>query len=590
MSHGETFAQALLCRPVMAPIKIKTKTFDGTQEERGWPSSRYDPQRQRSLTDPDNIDLDGGGRSHDQQYQRKRPSLSSSVMLRGEFTESSEPSKTRRRSYNDDLLLDYLNDNHGGGLNDDSNHSNSNTRRKSLPADFHTLETTESQPMLDYGKFFHDTSQSTDLTPSVYAPGQLHQGQEFQQHYNIIQNNIIQKQQQEIERLNSMVKTSTPPTTFSSSDDAPPYSDNFPSSSSSSSSLQQNNVEFVSTLRSMQETLCNLGSTVSTLQDDIAMERITKAFEIVESSARYILSGDSPMAYASLSEAWEIIEYLQTRLSGVASGAATMAEYQTLPQLNMQGVGSMNMEGVGSMSNWQDSQSSLNGVTFPIVHVREKNANGALVCMAVGCSKNAQGRTMATRFAFCRKHHNMYLIQTGQVESWSCECGHQVAVSSDRCGICHRWRRGMKPSMKPSERRMSSTDHSTTSLESMPKQLLDVSSLICDALPPPSDNDPTIIMHRLKKLMEMTQLSHQLLEVRAHVHTTFCEASICIYHTSYAQYYNRVTIYLCIPQRSQAHSETMVQSSRTRLAHLAVLDWGATEETNSGGSKQGSIY
>ena len=33
----------------------------------------------------------------------------------------------------------------GGGLNDDSNHSNSNTRRKSLPADFHTLETTESQ-------------------------------------------------------------------------------------------------------------------------------------------------------------------------------------------------------------------------------------------------------------------------------------------------------------------------------------------------------------------------------------------------------------------------------------------------------------
>ena len=316
MSHGETFAQALLCRPVMAPIKIKTKTFDGTQEERGWPSSRYDPQRQRSLTDPDNIDLDGGGRSHDQQYQRKRPSLSSSDLLRGEFTESSEPNKTRRRSYNDDLLLDCLNDNHGGGLNDDSNHSNSNTRRKSLPADFHTLETTESQPMLDYGKFFHDTSQSTDLTPSVFAPGQLHQGQEFQQHYNIIQNSIIQTQQQEIERLNSMVKTSTPPTTFSSSDDAPPYSDNFPSSSSSSSSLQQNNVEFVSTLRSMQETLCNLGSTVSTLQDDIAMERITKAFEIVESSARYILSGDSPMAYASLSEAWEIIEYLQTRLSG----------------------------------------------------------------------------------------------------------------------------------------------------------------------------------------------------------------------------------------------------------------------------------
>jgi hypothetical protein len=348
----------------MAPIEIKTKTFDGTQEERGWPSSHYDPQRQQSLTDLDNIDLDGGGRSHDQQYQRKRPSLSSSDLLRGEFTESSEPTKTRRRSYNDDLLLYYLNDNHdGGGLNDDSNHSNSNTRRKSLPAAFHTLETTESQPMLDYGKFFHDTSQSTDVTPSVFAPGQLHQGQEFQQHYNIIQSNIIQKQQQEIERLNSMVKTSTPPTSFYSSDDAPPYSDTFPSSSSSSS-LQQNNVEsndtniFVSTFRSMQETLCNLGSTVSTLQDDIVMERITKAFEIVESSARYILSGDSPMAYASLSEALEIIEYLQTRLSGVASGAATMAEYQTLPPLNMQGVGSMNMQGVGSSSNNQSIASS----------------------------------------------------------------------------------------------------------------------------------------------------------------------------------------------------------------------------------------
>ena len=51
-----------------------------------------------------------------------------------------------------------------------------------------------------------------------------------------------------------------------------------------------------------------------------------------------------------------------------------------------------------------------------------------------------------------------------------------------------------------------------------------------------------------------------------------------------------VTVYLCIPQRSQDHSETMVQSSRTRLAHLAVLDRGATfssEETNSEGLKQG---
>jgi hypothetical protein len=324
-------------------------------------------------------------------------------------------------------------------------------------------------------------------------------------------NDIIQQQQQEIDRLNSLIKT-TPAPTYDA-----PYFDTFPSSS-----LQQNVPEsndtniFISTLRSMQETLCNLGSLVSTSQDDIAMERITKAFEVVKSSTRYMLSGDSAMANARLSEAWEIIEYLQTRLSvpfqptmegGGAYGTA-MTEYQTLAPLNMQAVD----------SNWQNSQdqSSLDGVMFPIVHVREKNANGALICMAVGCSNNAQGRTMATGFAFCRKHRNMYLIQTGRVESWSCECGNQVAISSDRCGTCHRWRRGMKPS----ERRLSSTDNSTTLLETMSKQFLN------DALPPPSENDPTIIMHRLKKLMEMTHLSHQLLQVRAHVHTTFCEASI----------------------------------------------------------------
>ena len=162
LSQGVGFAQAQLCRPIMAPIEIKTKTFDGTQEEMGWPSYHYHPQRRRSLTDPDNIDLDGGGRSRDDQYQRKRPSLTSQDLLMGEFTESSEPSKIQRRSYNDDLILYYLKDNHGGGLNDDSKHSNSNTRRKSLPADYHALETLDSQPMLDdYGKFFHDTSQSS---------------------------------------------------------------------------------------------------------------------------------------------------------------------------------------------------------------------------------------------------------------------------------------------------------------------------------------------------------------------------------------------------------------------------------------------
>jgi hypothetical protein len=92
-------------------------------------------------------------------------------------------------------------------------------------------------------------------------------------------------------------------------------------------------------------------------------------------------------------------------------------------------------------------------------------------------------------------------------------------------------------------------------------------------------------MHRLKKLMEMTHLSHQLLQVRAHVHTTFWKQ---VYE--FIMHHLLTTVYLCIPQQSQAHSETMVQSSRTRLAHLAVLDKGATfssEETNSGGLKQG---
>jgi nitrite reductase/ring-hydroxylating ferredoxin subunit len=84
--------------------------------------------------------------------------------------------------------------------------------------------------------------------------------------------------------------------------------------------------------------------------------------------------------------------------------------------------------------------------SFRIINVRTKNANGAWICMAEGCSKNSQGRTMSTKFSFCRIHHNMYLIQTGQVETWSCKCGNKVATTSDRCGMCHRWKKGMKPS------------------------------------------------------------------------------------------------------------------------------------------------
>ena len=81
--------------------------------------------------------------------------------------------------------------------------------------------------------------------------------------------------------------------------------------------------------------------------------------------------------------------------------------------------------------------------SFRIISVRTKNANGAWVCMAEGCSKNSQGRTMSKKFSFCRTHHNMYLIQTGQVETWSCDCGNKVATASDRCGMCHRWKKGM---------------------------------------------------------------------------------------------------------------------------------------------------
>jgi len=113
--------------------------------------------------------------------------------------------------------------------------------------------------------------------------------------------------------------------------------------------------------------------------------------------------------------------------------------------------------------------------TMPAIHpfmtnlvisdVREKNANGALLCLVVGCSKNAQGRSFVPARpvaaaaddangnappaprgggGFCRSHHNAYLIQTGQVESWGCACGNRVVAESDRCGTCHRWRGGIK--------------------------------------------------------------------------------------------------------------------------------------------------
>ena len=106
---------------------------------------------------------------------------------------------------------------------------------------------------------------------------------------------------------------------------------------------------------------------------------------------------------------------------------------------------------------------------FEISNVREKNASGALLCLVVGCNKNAQGRSTTAAKAktdaaaeegggeanpnpprfhggggFCRYHHNLYLIQTGQVESWDCTCGQSVLAESDRCGKCHRWKGGVK--------------------------------------------------------------------------------------------------------------------------------------------------
>lgn len=78
---------------------------------------------------------------------------------------------------------------------------------------------------------------------------------------------------------------------------------------------------------------------------------------------------------------------------------------------------------------------------FTISNLRRKNASGALICMAVGCEKNAQARTKINDAGgFCRIHYNAWLISTGQVESWDCACGNKVSVGSDRCGSCHRWK------------------------------------------------------------------------------------------------------------------------------------------------------
>ena len=76
---------------------------------------------------------------------------------------------------------------------------------------------------------------------------------------------------------------------------------------------------------------------------------------------------------------------------------------------------------------------------FHVSTVRRKNENGASLCLAVGCEKNAQANTRINNTAgFCRLHYNSWLISTGQIESWTCGCGNLVPMSR-RCGRCHRW-------------------------------------------------------------------------------------------------------------------------------------------------------
>ncbi|KAL3786834.1 hypothetical protein ACHAW5_003135 [Stephanodiscus triporus] len=126
---------------------------------------------------------------------------------------------------------------------------------------------------------------------------------------------------------------------------------------------------------------------------------------------------------------------------------------------------------------------------FVVSDVREKNANGALLCLVVGCTKNAQGRSFSPKTAgdsslrvppraqggggLCRAHHNAYLIQTGQVESWDCACGNRVIVESDRCGSCHRWRGGVKQHNKTTatgSAKKAKTSYSATSTRTAPPE------------------------------------------------------------------------------------------------------------------------
>ena len=82
---------------------------------------------------------------------------------------------------------------------------------------------------------------------------------------------------------------------------------------------------------------------------------------------------------------------------------------------------------------------------FEISDVIRRKENGAVLCRAVGCLKIAQTKDDG----FCRTHYNRFQISTGQIESWQCKCGERIAISSLRCGRCHRWKDGHHPSSSP---------------------------------------------------------------------------------------------------------------------------------------------
>lgn len=88
-------------------------------------------------------------------------------------------------------------------------------------------------------------------------------------------------------------------------------------------------------------------------------------------------------------------------------------------------------EGVGKVSQ----------PDFKISTVMRRKENGSLLCKAVGCPKIAQTK----EDGFCRNHYNRFIISTGQCESWNCKCGEKIAITSLRCGICHRWKDGHHP-------------------------------------------------------------------------------------------------------------------------------------------------